>query len=394
MNCCLNFLIAIAAASVSILASPAAWADDFDTALSDITAGDYVNGLRELNALAAAGDPRAEFKLGRIFQQGKGVPHDSSQALKWITRAANHGLVSAEFQLGYMYDKGADTPRQPALAEKWYGLAANSGFPGAAQNLAVLRSRETVQPAMNAFSQSEAIESEPLGANAVPNSPAIAPTRQLPSPPKTSPSGNLSVQNQKQPASTQKQNRMDYSGRLSIPPATSEPSQGSPLSTIIVIGVIGWIVIKMRSSRKTKPAAVMPQPRQATNLRSTAQTLPANSRSTRLPSRQPTISASTKTAAIWYPKGSAPSVAGIVLTGGMVYVGKIPDFGPARNSVIDAKLPVGPASQEQGAAIGYWPSYGGISQSNRLAYLTWLSTGRSNPNVDVGLVLLYFYGLE
>jgi len=63
--------------------------------------------------------------------------------------------------------------------------------------------------------------------------------------------------------------------------------------------------------------------------------------------------------------------------------------------VIDPALPVArPAEQDPAARMGYWPSYRDISPSCRLAYLQWLSTGKCDPNADVGYVFLYFYGLE
>jgi uncharacterized tellurite resistance protein B-like protein len=42
----------------------------------------------------------------------------------------------------------------------------------------------------------------------------------------------------------------------------------------------------------------------------------------------------------------------------------------------------------------YWPSYSDISSASRGAYLRWLSSGRLDPNVTLGLVFLFFYGLE
>jgi hypothetical protein len=44
--------------------------------------------------------------------------------------------------------------------------------------------------------------------------------------------------------------------------------------------------------------------------------------------------------------------------------------------------------------MGYWPHYGKISGHNRLAYLSWLASGRCDPKADLGYVFLYFYGLE
>jgi len=44
--------------------------------------------------------------------------------------------------------------------------------------------------------------------------------------------------------------------------------------------------------------------------------------------------------------------------------------------------------------LNYWPEYGGLSPARRRAYIDWLAGGRSDPQADVGLVFLFFYGLE
>jgi uncharacterized tellurite resistance protein B-like protein len=47
-----------------------------------------------------------------------------------------------------------------------------------------------------------------------------------------------------------------------------------------------------------------------------------------------------------------------------------------------------------GAGLRYWPSYGEIPAGSRAAFLAWLGSGRSQPDVNVGYVFLYLYGFE
>lgn len=42
----------------------------------------------------------------------------------------------------------------------------------------------------------------------------------------------------------------------------------------------------------------------------------------------------------------------------------------------------------------YWPSYKTSTPEARGAYLQWLAGGKKDPKADIGLVFLYFYGLE
>jgi uncharacterized tellurite resistance protein B-like protein len=92
------------------------------------------------------------------------------------------------------------------------------------------------------------------------------------------------------------------------------------------------------------------------------------------------------------------TVAGLTIPGDMLYVGRglaaasgtMPE--PA---LIDPWLPVDWRTPDwRGEATGYWPSYATMSPAGRAAYLHWLSTGRRHPDVHIGYVFLFFYGLE
>lgn len=98
----------------------------------------------------------------------------------------------------------------------------------------------------------------------------------------------------------------------------------------------------------------------------------------------------------WVPPGGSVEVAGLVLTGGMIYVGvgmTAPNGQPAP-CLINGLLPVARAGDYRTRQMGYWPSYAGASSSERRAYLNWLAAGRSDPDCDIGYVFLFFYGLE
>ena len=50
--------------------------------------GDYVTALSELRPLAEQEDAVAQFNLGLIYAQGRGVPQDAAQARQWCEEAA------------------------------------------------------------------------------------------------------------------------------------------------------------------------------------------------------------------------------------------------------------------------------------------------------------------
>lgn len=102
---------------------------------------------------------------------------------------------------------------------------------------------------------------------------------------------------------------------------------------------------------------------------------------------------------LWVAPGRESKVAGGIIPGGMIYLGKslapIKGWQDVEPSLIDPSLPVSGSGQEPyGDTMGYWPSYCQISPKNRSAHLEWLKSGRSDPNADIGFVFLFLYGLE
>ena len=100
----------------------------------------------------------------------------------------------------------------------------------------------------------------------------------------------------------------------------------------------------------------------------------------------------------WLPAGSTVTVGGIVIPGGMIYVGSnLPKKGASQeneNCLINPKLGVAKTGDPGGTTMGYWPSYSQITPVARRSYLEWLAGSRSNTSTYIGYVLLYFYGLE
>lgn len=97
------------------------------------------------------------------------------------------------------------------------------------------------------------------------------------------------------------------------------------------------------------------------------------------------------------PPGVSVTVRGLVLPGGMVYVGpRLPavGFGGPDPALIDVRLPVAGPPDWSGSRMDYWPSYSEIAPTSRAAYLEWLAGGRRDPGAYIGYVFLFFYGLE
>jgi len=61
-------------------------------------------------------------------------------------------------------------------------------------------------------------------------------------------------------------------------------------------------------------------------------------------------------------------------------------------STIVTSLPVG--DPRYADPLPYWPSYSEASPHQRARYLDWMAGGRADPNIEIGYVFIFFYGLE
>lgn len=73
------------------------------------------------------GLPNAMYNLGLYFYDGYGGPQDRTAAARWFRGAAERGLRDGQYNLALMYDEGDGVRRDPIEAYKWMSLAARSG---------------------------------------------------------------------------------------------------------------------------------------------------------------------------------------------------------------------------------------------------------------------------
>ena len=84
---------------------------------------------------AQAGHVRAMSNYGRLLEQGRGVPKNEEQAAYWFTKAAEAGLSEAQYNLGLLYESGRGVPRSERDAAAWYSRAAAGGQSAALERL-------------------------------------------------------------------------------------------------------------------------------------------------------------------------------------------------------------------------------------------------------------------
>lgn len=78
----------------------------------------------KLRPLAAIGDAKAQFELGFMYERGRGVQQNYTEAAAWYRKAAEQGNASAQFYLGQMYDIGKGVQQDYTEAAAWYRKAA------------------------------------------------------------------------------------------------------------------------------------------------------------------------------------------------------------------------------------------------------------------------------
>ena len=98
---------------------------------------DFTQALSWYQKAADQGSALAQNNLGVMYAEGRGVIQDYSQALKWYRKAAEQNIAQAQYNLGNMYAFGRGVVQQGAAAVAWYLYAAGWQHAGATYNLGV-----------------------------------------------------------------------------------------------------------------------------------------------------------------------------------------------------------------------------------------------------------------
>ena len=124
---CLAVALLLGSAGVS-------WSQDFQKGLAAAHSGDFATALREWTPLAKQGNADAQYNLGVMYNEGKGVPQDDKTAVMWHRLAAEQGYADAQGNLGAMYAMGKGVIQDNVYAHMWLNFAASSGKENASNN--------------------------------------------------------------------------------------------------------------------------------------------------------------------------------------------------------------------------------------------------------------------
>ncbi|RYG63934.1 sel1 repeat family protein [archaeon] len=90
--------------------------------------------FRVLSNLEPTGFAYAQYSYGVCFEEGIGITRSSEQAVEWLKKAGNNGLILAQCRLGDYYCKPVNKPflriniKEEDTASYWYRKAADQNF--------------------------------------------------------------------------------------------------------------------------------------------------------------------------------------------------------------------------------------------------------------------------
>jgi uncharacterized protein len=133
-----NSILHLAMILVSIEFASLASAGPVEEGNAAYKAENYEAAFTAFSAGAEQGLAQAQFSIGVMYMEGKGVPQDDQQALDWYRKAAEQGLPKAQYNMGYIYNNGKGVPQDFKQAAGWYRKAADQGAPKAQNSLGIM----------------------------------------------------------------------------------------------------------------------------------------------------------------------------------------------------------------------------------------------------------------
>src|ERR1035438_1730651 len=104
---------------------------DVAAGLQALKRGDYALAAKEFLADATQGNAVAQYNLGTLYHDGRGVPKDFNEAVRWFRLAAEQGTApgasDGQVLLALSYQEGEGVPKDYKEAARWYRQAADHG---------------------------------------------------------------------------------------------------------------------------------------------------------------------------------------------------------------------------------------------------------------------------
>ena len=114
--------------------------EEIDTWVKNVISGEYNTGRYEsafehFSEYAKMGNATAQYYLGKMYGDGRGVSRDYAKAVEWYRKSAEQGNADAQCNLGGMYYYGRGVSEDYARAAEWYRKSAEQEDADAQYNL-------------------------------------------------------------------------------------------------------------------------------------------------------------------------------------------------------------------------------------------------------------------
>jgi TPR repeat protein len=127
----MRFVSAVAVALLALCFSAPVIADPFDDGVAAYERGEYATALRLFQPLANEGNARAQFGLGVMYNNGRGVAQDYVRAHMWFNLSASRGDTEAAENRSIVENEMTleQIAEAQKLARQWKPTAARKGMP-------------------------------------------------------------------------------------------------------------------------------------------------------------------------------------------------------------------------------------------------------------------------
>ena len=133
----------VAAWSIAVIVTTPVAASPLEDGYVAYRAMDFGKAAEIWQPLAETGDPTAQYLLGNLYADGKGVARDDAAAFKWFRLAADQGNAAAQYNVAASYAAGVGVAKSEVEAARWFRRAAEQGMPVAQLNLGLLHASGT-----------------------------------------------------------------------------------------------------------------------------------------------------------------------------------------------------------------------------------------------------------
>jgi TPR repeat protein len=112
--------------------------EDYDRSVAYYKKGNYREAIKWLRKSSEQGFVEAQYNLGAMYANGKGVIQSYEEAFKWYRKSSEQGFAEAQCNLGTMYYEGQGVPQDYKEAFKWMKKAAEQDHAEAQCNLGTM----------------------------------------------------------------------------------------------------------------------------------------------------------------------------------------------------------------------------------------------------------------